>query len=94
VDANFVFFEIYGVSARTKGEGSTSRFCADVFYERPLIRKYGFRITALGTVYKRQPQSGGLEGCPFRTSEEVLQRWMPKFFVAKDFSKIMVCPHR
>jgi len=31
------FFEIYGVSARTGGEGvNFSRFCADVFYGRPL----------------------------------------------------------
>jgi len=45
---NFIFFEICGVSARTregmsqcghfvdKGESSFSRFCADVFYGRPL----------------------------------------------------------
>jgi len=45
---NFGFFEIYGVSARTRGEGGLSQcghftdkggqFCADVFYGRPLTR--------------------------------------------------------
>jgi len=30
---SFGFYEIYGVSARTKGKGvNFSRFCADVFY--------------------------------------------------------------
>jgi len=44
---NFGFFEITGVSARTRGKGvepvrtkgegvNFSRFCADVFYGRPL----------------------------------------------------------
>jgi len=34
---NFGFFEIYGVSTRTREEGvNFSRFCADVFYGRPL----------------------------------------------------------
>jgi len=52
---NFGFFEIYGVSVRTRGEGGLSqcghfsnkgggevnfsRFCADVFYGRPLMNK-------------------------------------------------------
>jgi len=35
---NFGFFEIYGVSAPTKGEGvNFLQFCADVFYGWPLI---------------------------------------------------------
>jgi len=34
---NFGIFEIYGVSTRTRGEGvNFSRFCADVFYGRPI----------------------------------------------------------
>jgi len=37
---NIKFFEIYGVPARTKEEGvNFSRFCADVFYGRPLKHK-------------------------------------------------------
>jgi len=52
---NFGFFEIYGVSARTRGEGgwasanilltrgvNFSRFCADVFYGRPLRENLSF----------------------------------------------------
>jgi len=50
VAKNFGFFEIYGVSARTREvepvraffgqEGvSFSRYCADVFYGRPLVVK-------------------------------------------------------
>jgi len=50
-EKNFVFFEIYGVSARTRAEevgpvmsfcgqgewgANFLRFCADVLYERPL----------------------------------------------------------
>jgi len=35
VQKNFGFFEIYGVSARTRGV-NFSRFCAEAFYGRPL----------------------------------------------------------
>jgi len=37
---NFEFFEIYGVSARTRGEEGVdfSRFCADAFHGRPVMK--------------------------------------------------------
>jgi len=60
---NFGFFEIYGVPGRTRGRRlsqcghfsdkgrrvNISRFCMDVLYERPLIKK--FKITLLGATY-------------------------------------------
>jgi len=37
------FFEIYDVSARTRGEGiNFLRFCADIFYGRPLTERFNF----------------------------------------------------